>query len=72
MPMDNKTRNAWIDMISKVYVNLHNNQRVLNSSNKSDKKRERIIKYFNRLEEVHNKVSSQSRIIILLYIFGFL
>ena len=57
MPMDNKTRNAWIDMISKVYVNLHNNQRVLNSSNKSDKKRERIIKYFNRLEEVHNKVS---------------
>ena len=55
--MDNKTRNAWIDMISKVYVNLHNSQRVLNSSNKSDKKRERIIKYFNRLEEVHNKVS---------------
>ena len=55
--MDNKTRNAWIDMISKVYVNLHNNQKVLNSSNKSDKKRERIIKYFNRLEEVHNKVS---------------
>lgn len=55
--MDNKTRNAWIDMISKVYVNLHNNQGVLNSSNKSDKKMERIIKYFNRLEEVHNKVS---------------
>ena len=55
--MDNKTRDAWIDMISKVYVNLHTNQRVLNSSNKSDKKRERIIKYFNRLEEVHNKVS---------------
>ena len=55
--MDNKTRNAWIDMISKVYVNLHNSQRVFNSSNKSDKKRERIIKYFNRLEEVHNKVS---------------
>ena len=44
-------------MISKVYVNLHNNQRVLNSSSLSDKRRERIIKYFNRLEEVHNKVS---------------
>ena len=55
--MDNKTRNAWIDMISKVYVNLHNSQRVLNSSSLSDKRRERIIKYFNRLEEVHNKVS---------------
>lgn len=55
--MDNKTRDAWIDMISKIYADLHNSQRVLNSSNKSDKKRERIIKYFNRLEEVHNKVS---------------
>ena len=55
--MDNKTRNAWIDMISKIYADLHNSQRVLNSSNKFDKKRERIIKYFNRLEEVHNKVS---------------
>ena len=55
--MDNKTRNAWIDMISKIYNDLHNSQKVLNSSNKSDKKRERIIKYFNRLEEVHNKVS---------------
>ena len=57
MPMDNKTRNAWIDMISKIYADLHNSQKVLNSSNKSDKKREKIIKYFNRLEEVHNKVS---------------
>lgn len=55
--MDNKTRDAWIDMISKIYADLHNSQRVLNFSNKSDKKRERIIKYFNRLEEVHNKVS---------------
>ena len=55
--MDNKKRDAWIDMISKIYADLHNSQRVLNSSNKLDKKRERIIKYFNRLEEVHNKVS---------------
>ena len=55
--LDKETRNAWIDMISKVYVNLHNSQRVLNSSSLSDKRRERIIKYFNRLEEVHNKVS---------------
>ena len=55
--MDNKTRDAWIDMISKIYADLHNSQRVLNFSNKLDKKRERIIKYYNRLEEVHNKVS---------------
>ena len=55
--LDKDTINSWIDMISKVYVNLHNSQRVLNSSSFSDKRRERIIKYFNRLEEVHNKVS---------------
>ena len=55
--LDKETVNAWTDMISKVYVNLHNSQRVLNSSSLSDKRRERIIKYFNRLEEVHNKVS---------------
>lgn len=55
--LDKDTINSWIDMISKVYVNLHNSQRVLNSSSLSDKRRERIIKYFNRLEEVHNKVS---------------
>ena len=55
--LDKDTINSWIDMISKVYVNLHNSQRVLNSSSLSDKRRERIIKFFNRLEEVHNKVS---------------
>ena len=56
MPMDNKTRNAWIDMISKVYVNLHNSQRVLNSSSLSEKRRERIIKYFNRLHNHRNNI----------------
>ena len=50
-------RNAWLDMISKVYTNLHNSDRVLIASNVSDKKRERLLKYFERLEELHNKVS---------------
>ncbi len=50
-------RNAWLDMISKVYTNLHNSDRVLKASNVSDKKRERLLKYFERLEELHNKVS---------------
>ena len=55
--MDDNMRNAWLDMISKVYTNLHNSDRVLKASNVSDKKRERSLKYFERLEELHNKVS---------------
>ena len=55
--MDNDMRNAWLDMISKVYSNLHNSDRVLKASNVSDKKRERLLKYFERLEDLHNKVS---------------
>ena len=55
--MDDNMRNAWLDMISKVYSNLHNSDRVLRASNVSDKKRERLVKYFERLEELHNKVS---------------
>ena len=55
--MNDNMRNAWLDMISKVYSNLHNSDRVLKASNVSDKKRERLLKYFERLEELHNKVS---------------
>ena len=55
--MDDNMRNAWLDMISKVYSNLHNSDRVLKASNVSDKKRERLLKYFERLEELHNRVS---------------
>ena len=55
--MDDNMRNAWLDMISKVYTNLHNSDRVLRASNVSDKKRERLLKYFERLENLHNKVS---------------
>ena len=55
--MDDNIRNAWLDMISKVYTNLHNSDRVLRASNVSDKKRERLLKYFERLEELHNRVS---------------
>ena len=41
--MDDNMRNAWLDMISKVYTNLHNSDRVLKASNVSDKKRERLL-----------------------------
>ncbi len=55
--MDDNMRNVWLDMTSKVYTNLHNSDRVLKASNVSDKKRERLLKYFERLEKLHNKVS---------------
>ena len=50
-------RNMWIDIITKLYKNLHTSERVMHSSKESDKKRDRILKYFDRLERVHQKVA---------------
>ena len=50
-------RNGWIDIISKMYKDLHNSERVLHVSKESDKKRERLLNYFNRLEKIHKRVS---------------
>lgn len=50
-------KNMWIDIITKLYKNLHTSERVMHSSKESDKKRDRILKYFDRLERVHQKVS---------------
>ena len=50
--------NAWIDMIAKLYTHLHETDAVMHTSNENTKKRERIYKYFERLERVHNKVSN--------------
>ena len=50
-------RNGWIDIISKMYKDLHNSERVLHVSKESDKKRERLLNYFSRLEEIHKRVS---------------
>jgi len=52
-------RNDCIDIITKLYTHLHESDRVMHVSKVSDKKRERIIKYFERLEEVHNMVSDR-------------
>lgn len=52
---------GWIDVISKMYRDLHNTKQVMHSSSPSDKKRERLIKYFNRLDELHKKVSKSKR-----------
>jgi len=52
--MDNQNyRNDWIDIISKIYTNLHSSKSVMHVSKESDKKRERLIKYFERLELIH-------------------
>ena len=50
--------NLWIDIISKFYNNLHNTDRVLKASSLSDNRRERLFKYFERLEELHKKVAN--------------
>ena len=55
--MNNEIRNGWIDIISKMYKDLHNSERVLHVSKESDKKRERLLNYFNRLEEIHKRVA---------------
>ena len=55
--MNNEMRNGWIDIISKMYKDLHNSERVMHISKEHDKKRERLLNYFNRLEEMHKRVS---------------
>ena len=50
-------RNQWIDIITKLYRDLHTSDRVMHTASESDKKRDRILNYFERLERVHNKVS---------------
>jgi hypothetical protein len=48
-------RNIWIDTIAKIYTDLHTSDRVMHISKESDKKRDRILKYFDRLEKAHQK-----------------
>ena len=51
-------RNTWIDIITKLYRDLHTSPRVMHTANESDKKRDRVLNYFERLERVHNKVAN--------------
>ena len=55
--MNNEMRNGWIDIISKMYKDLHNSERVMHISKEHDKKRERLLNYFNRSEAIHKRVS---------------
>lgn len=58
--MDNQEREMWIDMIAHLYTNLHNSEKVLNASGVSFKKRARLIAYFEKLEELHERVRNHS------------
>ena len=54
-------KNMWLDIITKLYRDLHMSDRVMHRSKESDKKRDRILNYFDRLEEIHQKVSKSKR-----------
>lgn len=55
--MTDNMKNEWLDMIAKVYLNLHNTDRILKAASLSDKKRERLAKFFDRMDRVHKHVS---------------
>ena len=55
--MTDNMKNEWLDMIAKVYSNLHNTDRVLKAASLSDKKREKLAKFFDRMDRVHKHVS---------------
>ena len=54
-------RNIWIDIIAKLYKNLHMSESAMHGMSESDKKRDRILNYFERLEKVHQRVSKSKR-----------
>ena len=57
----NEYERRWIEILTKAYPNLHNQDVVMHTSKESDKKVERIRKYFERLDRVHEKVSKSHR-----------
>ena len=54
-------RNIWIDIIAKLYKTLHMSESAMHGMRQSDKKRDRILNYFERLEKVHQRVSERKR-----------
>ncbi|MEE3343153.1 MAG: hypothetical protein VZS44_03595 [Bacilli bacterium] len=55
--MDNQKE--WLDMIMKLYPKLHLDNRVEKRSNNNDKKRQKVINWLNKIEEVHDKVAEK-------------
>ena len=54
-------RNIWIDIIAKLYKHLHISESAMHGMSESDKKRDKILNYFERLEKTHQRVSKSKR-----------
>ena len=54
-------RDIWIDIIAKLYKKLHMSESAIHGMRESDKKRDKILNYFERLEKAHQKVSKSKR-----------
>ena len=54
-------RDIWIDIIAKLYKKLHMSESAIHGIRESDKKRDKILNYFERLEKAHQKVSKSKR-----------
>ena len=54
-------QNKWLDIIAKLYKELHMSKGAMKGMKDNDKKRDRILNYFERLEEVHEKVAKSKR-----------
>ena len=52
-------QNEWLDAITKLYPRLHLDERVIHHSNKSDKKKQKVLSWLEKIEEVHNKVAKK-------------
>ena len=50
----------WLEVITRLYPKLHTTDRVIHHSESSDKKVEKILKWMNKIEEVHNKVAEKN------------
>lgn len=57
--MNEQMKNKWIEIICKMYKGIHNSDRVMHVSKESENKTTRMLNYFNRLEEIHKKVSER-------------
>ena len=52
-------QNEWLDAIVKLYPKLHLDERVIHHSNKSDKKKQKVLSWLEKIEEIHNIVSEK-------------
>lgn len=47
----------WLEILTRLYKKLHLTDEVIHHSQIQDKKKQKILSYLNKLEDIHNKVS---------------